>query len=100
VIASDPQLVSRFPISNLPGWIDGVSYRQFLTFLESIIPLPKASNLASDEKAVYLLKESEGILGHIVRTVKNAACEAICNGDSAITIELLKRNSVNAQQRV
>jgi SpoVK/Ycf46/Vps4 family AAA+-type ATPase len=47
VIASDPQLVSRFPIVNLPPWNDGQSFREFLTLLEATIPLAKPSNLAS-----------------------------------------------------
>jgi hypothetical protein len=95
VIASDPQLKSRFPITKMAKWVDGQPYRAFLTLLESTIPLPKPSNLASEEKASFLLKESAGVLGHIIRSVKNAAYEAIMNGSHAITMEHLKRNSVN-----
>jgi hypothetical protein len=97
VIASDPQLTSRFPISNLPRWSYGSPYKEFLTYLESTLPLQKPSNLASDDKANYLLKGSSGILGHIVQSVKNAAYEAISKQDQMITLESLKRNSVNIQ---
>lgn len=95
VIASDPQLVSRFPIIKMPKWVDGQTYRAFLTYLESTIPLPKPSNLASEEKASFLMRESAGVLGHIIRSVKNAAYEAIRNESQGITMEHLKRNSVN-----
>jgi hypothetical protein len=98
VITSDPQLISRSPISNLPRWKYGLPYKEFLTYLESTQPLQKPSNLASDDKANYLLKGSGGILGHIVQSVKNAAYEAIIKQDQMITFELLKRNCVGIQQ--
>jgi Bacterial TniB protein len=44
VIASDLQLVSRFPISHLPRWKNDSAYKEFLMFLESTIPLQKPSN--------------------------------------------------------
>lgn len=65
--------------------------------MESTIPLQKPSNLASDDKATYLLKGSGGILGHIVHSVKNAAYEAITKQDQMISFEL-KRNSVSIRQ--
>jgi hypothetical protein len=98
VIASDLQLVSRFPIWHIPTWKYGPSYKEFLMYLESTLPLHKPSNLASDDKAIYLLKGSGGILGHIVHSVKNAAHEAITKQDQMISFELLKRNSVSIQQ--
>lgn len=91
VIASDLQLISRFPISNLPRWKYGSAYKEFLTYLESTLPLQKSSSLASDDKASYLLKGSGGILGHIVHSVKNAAYEAINKQDQMITFESLKK---------
>lgn len=100
VIASDLQLISRFPISNLPRWKYGSAYKEFLTYLESTIPLPKPSNLANDDKATYLLKGSGGILGHVVHSVKNAGYEAITKQDQIITFDILKRNSVSIQQTI
>ncbi len=92
VIASDSQLMSRFPIAQLPKWSDSQSLRAFLTYLEATIPLPKASNLASDEKTSLLLRESGGVLGHIVRAVKNAAYESIMKEEQLISTELLRKN--------
>ena len=71
---------------------------EFLTYLESTLPLPKPSNLTTDDKANYLLSESGGILGHIVQSVRNAAYEAIMKHNQMITFESLKRNTIHIRE--
>ncbi len=90
VLRSDPQLLSRFPIVELPLWKDGRCYRRFLEMLESALPLANASDLASDEKAFALLEHSHGVLGDIVMTVKDAAICALRNHEERITTDILK----------
>ena len=70
VIASNTQLASRFPISRMPTWKYEPAYKEFLTYLESTIPLQKPSNLAGDDKATYLLKDSATSSGHPVHSEK------------------------------
>jgi Bacterial TniB protein len=93
VLRSDRQLISRFPIVRLPLWHDGNKYRSFLHTLEPELRLMHDSNLASDEKALFLLQQSEGVLGQVVMAVKDAAVLAIKDGGERITMDHLK-NSV------
>src|SRR3546814_18776704 len=62
-----------------------------LAAYERLLPLEKASNLASRDKVAFLAKTGEGVLGKIVNRVKNAALVAITDGSKQITLEHLKQ---------
>jgi hypothetical protein len=98
VVRSDPQLLSRFPIVTLPLWKDGKTYRRFLNTIESQIPLAHPSNLAGDEKASFLLRQSQGVLGDIVIAIKDGAILAIQDGSERITMDHLKHSVFSTQQ--
>jgi hypothetical protein len=98
VLRSDSQLVSRFPIIKLPLWKDGRAYRRFLRILEPELGLAQHSNLDADEKASFLLQQSQGVLGDIVMSVKDAAVMAIEDGIERITMDHLKHSAIRLQR--
>lgn len=58
------------------------------------MPLSYPSNLASKDMAHYLLKESRGKIGKVCRIVKEAAIDALQNGEETISLECLKRHAI------
>src|SRR3546814_702710 len=75
----------------LPLWKADNTLANFLAAYERLLPLEKASNLASRDKVAFLAKTGEGVLGKIVNRVKNAALVAITDGSKQITLEHLKQ---------
>src|SRR3546814_9866650 len=71
----------------LPLWKADNTLANFLSAYERLLPLEKASNLASRDKVAFLAKTGEGVLGKIVNRVKNAALVAITDGSKQITLE-------------
>jgi hypothetical protein len=94
VFQSEAQLSNRFTVRVLPKWsrtMKGVGpFEQLLATLETLLPLRKASNLASDSIAGHLRLESEGLLGELVRLVSDASVKAIKSGSEKITLSLLQ----------
>lgn len=90
------ELVSRFATFELPKRSYGSEYLTFLVGLEFRLPLSFPSNLASKEKSIYLLHRSGGRIGKLCRIVKEAATDALQNGEESISLECLK-NSAEAQ---
>jgi len=100
VFRYDSQLVKRFPIFRLPAWRDGQAFRLLLRMLESTLPLPRPSGLGESEKANYVLKRSNGILGDIVLAEKEAARLAVLGNDSMITLDHLKRSTFRSEEAI
>jgi hypothetical protein len=100
VVREDPQVSSRFRLIELPTWKDGKEYRDFLCALESTLPLAKPSKLYEKEKAVPLLELSKGldtapvpragILGNLVKLVKESAVQAIKDSSELISVDHLR----------
>lgn len=100
VIREDPQVSSRFRIVELPLWNDDKQYRDFLFILESTLPMPNPSRLYEKEKALKLLELSKcldtsvlpkaGIIGNLIKLVKESAVKATRDGSREISLEDLK----------
>jgi GTPase SAR1 family protein len=100
VFRYDDQLLKRFPIFELPAWGDGKEYRDFLRRLESTFPLPRPSELYDDAKANYLLEQSKGVTGDIIRASKEAAIRSIRDDAEKITLEYLKKSRFRSQYTI
>lgn len=95
LLRGDAQLSSRFTLMALPRWTPGASFGDFLDAYERSLPLRRPSNLRDlrTQKAIHLesggLHSSKGVLGGIVRILREAATAAIRTGREAIAPELL-----------
>jgi hypothetical protein len=90
LISHHPEIASRFTVYQLPKWSYNLEFLKFLVALESRLPLPAASELASKEKAIYLLKGSGGKIGKVCRIIKESAIDALQNGEDSISLERMK----------
>src|SRR3546814_4424530 len=59
---ADPHLQARFSQLTLPLWKADNTLANFLAAYERLLPLEKASNLASRDKVAFLAKTGEGVL--------------------------------------
>jgi Bacterial TniB protein len=84
-VATDAQIISRFPPVTLPKWRLDRDYASLLASLERTLPLKKASNLASKELGPTILDLAEGLIGYIVDLVEKAAIRAIETNTERIT---------------
>ena len=95
VFQSEAQLANRFVLRTLPKWSrakdGGGPFEKLLATLETLLPLRKASDLASETIASHLRLESEGLLGELVQLVSDAAVQAIKGGSEQITLPLLQK---------
>ncbi len=88
-VATDKQTSSRFPPVALPKWKPNQEYVSLLLSIEMILPLRKASNLASEELAPLILDLSEGYIGDIVELMNTAAIYAVQAGIERITSKVI-----------
>lgn len=86
----DPQLKDRFEPIGLARWLLNREYLQFLASYEKLLPLSKASNLASKEIAPVLYGLAGDTIGRTVKLLRRAATAAIESGTEQITADLLK----------
>lgn len=84
-VAADEQLRVRFRCHGLRPWGVDLNTRNFLATLESRLPLRKPSNLASQNLMPLIVKLSKGHIGTMVVGVREAARDAVRNGDECIT---------------
>lgn len=84
-VATDAQIISRFPPLTLPKWRLDRDYASLLASLERTLPLKKASNLASAELGPTILDLAEGLIGYVVELVVQAAIRAIVTNTERIT---------------
>lgn len=88
---SDGHLAARFAQFTMPTWKNDSTLANFVATYERFLPFGKPSNLAASDKLGYLAKVGDGILGNIVRRIKNAALLAIAEGSDCITLDQLKK---------
>ena len=88
---SDGHLAARFAQFTMPTWKADGTLANFVATYERFLPFGKPSNLAAQDKLGYLAKVGDGILGNIVRRIKNAALLAIAEGNDCITLDTLKK---------
>lgn len=89
-LAIDPQFVSRFLRLPLPLWFADEDFLRLVAAFESLIPLPKPSNLAAPEMAFEIFKGSNGTIASIKKLVLRAAQMAIKANHERITFATLK----------
>lgn len=95
LVQNDAQLSSRFPVVNIPRWIEGQSFGSFLQAYERSLPLQRPSHLWELSMQRAVLQESRalhtavGVTDGIVRIIQEAGVAAIVTGGERITRELL-----------
>ena len=91
ILTSDPQLSSRFDVIRLKKWELDVNFLALLKSFEKRLPLKKASQLYSKEKATLLHLISQGKIGDLHKLLIECATDAIKNDIEEITIEIIKK---------
>lgn len=89
VVNSDDQLANRFDKVVLSRWKYDAEYLRMLASLEKTVGLKQDSNLIEQPLAMKILEMSEGILGEIVRVIREAAVHEIRSGKERITLKTL-----------
>lgn len=89
-LAIDPQFVSRFLRLPLPLWSAQLDFLSLVAAFESLIPLPKASNLSAPEMAFEIFKGSNGTIASIKKLILRAAHVALKTDQDRITFAALK----------
>lgn len=90
-LAIDPQFVNRFLRLSLPVWSANENFLSLVAAFESLIPLPKPSNLTAPEMALEIYKGSDGTIGSIKKLVLKAAQFALESEQDRITYATLKK---------
>lgn len=86
----DPQMARRFDPIALNHWQFGDATAGFLNSIEATLPLQHASDLSEEPLMRWILAESEGLTGDIVRIARRAAVTAIKTNEERITLKTLK----------
>lgn len=88
-LQTDAQLANRFEPFALPRWELNKEYLQLLASFEQMLPLRKASNLATKQLSTQLLSMSEGLIGELSLILQKAAIYAIRTHEEKITDKIL-----------
>lgn len=83
-VRSDDQLENRFEPVVLPLWSLGADTVSLLASFAAALPLRRASGIATDDMAQYLLARSEGTIGELTRLLTAAAIAAVESGEERI----------------
>ena len=86
----DPQMARRFDPIALNHWQFADATAGFLNSIEATLPLQHASDLSEEPLMRWILAESEGLTGDIVRIARRAAVTAIKTKEERITLKTLK----------
>jgi len=99
-IRSDDQLENRFAPLTLPRWHADEQACKLLASFAASFPLRRASAIATEPMAEYLLTRSEGTIGELAALLTEAAVAAIETGEEAINQRtLLAAQYVGPSQR-
>lgn len=91
-LAIDPQFVNRFLRLSLPLWSANEDFLRLVAAFESLIPLPRPSNLTAPEMALEIYKGCNGTIGSIKKLILKAAQLALTTKDQdRITYATLKK---------
>jgi len=90
-INSDIQFSRRFTKIQLAPWKNEQAVRSFIESYAMTFPLKSPSKLGKPALVQYLMKESDGVLDKIVKTLCNAASWAVLEGREEINFELIKK---------
>lgn len=90
-ISIDNQTKSRFKPLELPNWNNDENFSRFITTIEAMLPLKKASNLYQNyELLTYLHELSNGCNGEVIDILKDASIYAIRTKSERITKKEIK----------
>lgn len=90
-ISIDNQTKSRFKPLELPNWNNDENFSRFVTTIEAMLPLKKASNLYQNyELLTYLHELSNGCIGEVIDILKDASIYAIRTKSERITKKEIK----------
>ena len=90
-ISIDNQTKSRFKPLELPNWNNDENFSRFITTIEAMLPLKKASNLYQNyEVLTYLHELSNGCIGEVIDILKDASIYAIRTKSEKITKKEIK----------
>mgnify|MGYP000107738144 FL=1 len=90
-ISIDNQTKSRFKPLELPNWNNDENFSRFITTIEAMLPLKKASNLYQNyELLTYLHELSNGCIGEVIDILKDASIYAIRTKSEKITKKEIK----------
>lgn len=87
-IRSDDQLENRFKPITLPKWEEGEEFLSLLASFEASLPLQRASEIATAERARYILEKTEGTIGEIAKFLMMAATKAIRTGEERMNAKV------------
>lgn len=102
LLARNEEVSRRFPVVELKAF-KGITkdFREFLAGFESMLPLRKSSDLASNNDAMTeILKFSEGLVADISAVIRAAAVAAIESGTEKITLKEIKKGEELIKDRV
>lgn len=89
---TDPQINNRFKPITLKKWHLDRTYLSLLASLEKILPLKKASNMATTKEIASFIHDfSEGYIGEIIDLINLAAQYAINNQIEKIDLQCLNK---------
>ncbi|RBQ32785.1 hypothetical protein CRU92_03455 [Arcobacter sp. FW59] len=90
-ISIDNQTKSRFKPLELVNWNNDENFSRFITTIEAMLPLKKASNLYQNyELLTYLHELSNGCIGEVMDILKDASIYAIRTKSERITKKEIK----------
>lgn len=90
-ISIDNQTKSRFKPLELPNWNNDENFSRFITTIEAMLPLKKASNLYQNyELLTYIHELSNGCIGEVIDILKDASIYAIRTKSEKITKKEIK----------
>lgn len=90
-ISIDNQTKSRFKPLELPNWNNDENFSRFITTIEAMLPLKKASNLYQNyELLTYIHELSNGCIGEVIDILKDASIYAIRTKSERITEKEIK----------
>lgn len=90
-ISIDNQTKSRFKPLELPNWNNDENFSRFITTIEAMLPLKKASNLYQNyELLTYIHELSNRCIGEVIDILKDASIYAIRTKSERITKKEIK----------
>ena len=90
-ISIDNQTKSRFKPLELPNWNNDENFSRFITTVEAMLPLKKASNIYQNyELLTHLHELSNGCIGEVIDILKDASIYAIRTQSEKITKKEIK----------
>ncbi len=92
ILASDPQLASRYSVARLDSWKLDREFLGLLKGFEKSLPLREPSMLYTKDKASLLLSICEGNLGNLHTLLVECAKSALKDGLEEITIDIIKKH--------